>query len=309
MKEQLDLVKILKDCPKGMELDCTMYDNVTLKSVSLDINNSYPICIETKHGFNTKLTKYGQNICINDAKCVIFPKGKTTWEGFVPSINLKNGDVVVDDSDAIFIYKQIHTHYEEPYADFYCGLSSQLRSFIIKTGEAQHCGKIDSIRPATEEEKRELFNAIKAKGYRWNPETKTLEKLIVPKFKVGDTIRSKNGLQIYKISNVTSEYYTIRTQGCTGLISVKDQDDWILIPNKFDPKTLKPFDKVLVRDIGCSTRWHIQFFETMYEDKKKYPFVCLGGKIHSYCIPYNDDTKHLVNKMDEAPEFYRYWEN
>ena len=126
---------------------------------------------------------------------------------------------------------------------------------------------------------------------------------------MGDTIRSKNGLQIYKISNVTSEYYTIRTQGCTGLIPVKDQDNWILIPNKFDPKTLKPFDKVLVRDIGCSTRWHIQFFETMYENKKKYPFVCLGGKIHSYCIPYNDDTKHLVNKMDEAPEFYRYWEN
>ena len=62
MKEQLDLVKILKDCPKGMELDCTMYDNVTLKFVSDDTDCDYPIYIETKCGFDTKLTKYGQNI-------------------------------------------------------------------------------------------------------------------------------------------------------------------------------------------------------------------------------------------------------
>lgn len=103
MKEQLDLVKILKDCPEGMELDCTMYDNVTLKSVSLDINNGYPICIKTKHGFSTKLTKYGQNICINDAKCVIFPKGKKIWEGFQrPFVD---GDIVFY-NNTIAIFKE-----------------------------------------------------------------------------------------------------------------------------------------------------------------------------------------------------------
>ena len=26
-------------------------------------------------------------------------------------------------------------------------------------------------------------------------------------------------------------------------------------------------------------------------------------------IPYNDETKHLVGTTDEAPEFYRYWED
>ena len=304
MTEQLDLVKILKDCPEGMELDCTMYDNVTLKSVSLDINNGYPICIETKHGFNTKLTKYGQNICIDDAKCVIFPKGKTTWKGFQrPFVD---GDIVINKNNIgtwIGIY-----HKDDRLNETFSSYCYIRRDGIFCANSDNNHGYYET-RLATKEEKEKFFQVIKDHGYKWDPETKTLEKLIVPKFKVGDTIRSKNGLQIYKISNVTSEYYTIRTQGCTGLIPVKDQDNWILIPNKFDPKTLKPFDKVLVRDIGCSTRWHIQFFETMYENKKKYPFVCLGGKIHSYCIPYNDDTKHLVNKMDEAPEFYRYWEN
>ena len=30
---------------------------------------------------------------------------------------------------------------------------------------------------------------------------------------------------------------------------------------------------------------------------------------YKYYIPYNDDTKHLVGTTDEAPEFYRYWED
>lgn len=62
----------------------------------------------------------------------------------------------------------------------------------------------------------------------------TLEKTIVPKFKVGDTIRSKNGLQAYKITGVTSEYYSAKIQGndYVGVLPVKDQDDWMLVPNK-----------------------------------------------------------------------------
>ena len=29
----------------------------------------------------------------------------------------------------------------------------------------------------------------------------------------------------------------------------------------------------------------------------------------AYCIPFNDDTKHLLDTNEEAPEFYRYWED
>lgn len=62
----------------------------------------------------------------------------------------------------------------------------------------------------------------------------TLEKSIKPKFKVGDIITTKNGLQTYKITGVTSEYYSSKTQGndCVGVLPVKDQDDWMLVPNK-----------------------------------------------------------------------------
>lgn len=76
--------------------------------------------------------------------------------------------------------------------------------------------------------------------------------------------------------------------------------------NKFDPKTLKPFDKVLVR-INNTDNWRCDFFSYIKEnDIYKYITIKSGYK---YCIPYNNDTKHLVGTTDEAPEYYRYWED
>lgn len=76
---------------------------------------------------------------------------------------------------------------------------------------------------------------------------------------------------------------------------------------KFDPKTLQPFDKVLVQ-CNKSESWKVQLFSHIIEDEKLYPYVCVAYN-YEYCIPYNDDTKHLVGTTDKAPEFYRYWED
>ena len=73
----------------------------------------------------------------------------------------------------------------------------------------------------------------------------------------------------------------------------------------FNPNTLKPFDKVLARD-NKSDIWVCNFFSHIAEDST-YPYVCIDFSFKK-CIPYNDDTKHLVGTSDEAPEYYRYWE-
>ena len=39
-----------------------------------------------------------------------------------------------------------------------------------------------------------------------------------------------------------------------------------------------------------------------------YKYIGLMNTSWVYCIPYNDETKHLVGTTDEAPGFYRYWE-
>lgn len=96
------------------------------------------------------------------------------------------------------------------------------------------------------------------------------------------------------------------------LFPSEEQRDWSKFTapwykkEKFDPKTLKAFDKVLARD-GYGS-WMNDFFS--YIDVAD--GVCSYFCIYSYyeqCIPYNEDTKHLLGTTDEAPEYYRYWED
>lgn len=75
---------------------------------------------------------------------------------------------------------------------------------------------------------------------------------------------------------------------------------------KFDPKTLKPFDKVVVRDIIRG--WKCGLFSHIKDSMTEYKYSCIGSD-YVYCIPYNDETKHLVGTNEDAPEYYRYWED
>ena len=97
------------------------------------------------------------------------------------------------------------------------------------------------------------------------------------------------------------------------LFPSKDQRDWnkFTAPwyqnekkEKFDPRTLKPFDRVLVRD--KYTNWSCDFFSHIEDANFQYHVITGGYKL---CIPYNDDTKHIVGTKDEALEFYKYWED
>ena len=93
------------------------------------------------------------------------------------------------------------------------------------------------------------------------------------------------------------------------LFPSKEQRDWSKFkPSKpkFNPNTLQPFDKVLARndmeDLSC------MFFSHIIKDEETYPYAC-GYDWFTQCIPYNDDTKHILGTNKEAPEFYRYWED
>lgn len=74
---------------------------------------------------------------------------------------------------------------------------------------------------------------------------------------------------------------------------------------RFNPKTLKPFDKVLVNHDDI---WKVDFFSHICQYEPNGWCQCIGDSYY-ICIPYNDETKHLVGTKDEAPEFYKYWED
>ena len=97
---------------------------------------------------------------------------------------------------------------------------------------------------------------------------------------------------------------------CT-LFPSKEQRDWSKFTapwykkDRFDPKTLKPFDKVLVYD--TDGKWRCNLFSHIRDNSNMFPYATIGVN-YSHCIPYNDETKHLVGTTKEAPEYYRYWE-
>ena len=61
----------------------------------------------------------------------------------------------------------------------------------------------------------------------------------------------------------------------------------------------QPFDKVLVRD--NDKKWCTDFFSHFDSEEKYQPFICVGGMADE-CIPYNEQTKHLLGTTDNWEE-------
>lgn len=305
MEQKINIAELLKDCPTGMELGCTMYDNVVLDTIS--DGSIYPIKIKTPEHF-IFLTKNG---CYSDnkfSKCVIFPKGKTTWEGFVPPCKFKDGDVLfVDCSDGedktyqyIFILNKIE-FYGKWYS--YCHLNG-VGDFHLTTMYLTD----DEFHPrfATEEEKAKLFDAIKANGYKWNAENKTLEKLSEPKFKVGDRIKHKTYIsQGAVVTEIKDTHYILDDESA---LPFTFQDEYDLVPNKFDITTLVPFEsRVLVRH-NKDNKWCGSFFSHIDGDFHShcYKYVTIAGKSYPMCIPY-EKNEHLLGTTDDCDEYFKTW--
>lgn len=91
---KINVAKLLKDCPRGMDLDCTIWGwNIEFDHINIK-DEDYPIVCHDKWSdgkYNIRtFTKYGY-YSISDSECVIFPKGKSTWKGFQRPFNLKDG--------------------------------------------------------------------------------------------------------------------------------------------------------------------------------------------------------------------------
>lgn len=211
MKNKINIAELLKDCPSGMELYCTMWDNLYFDRVENDLIH----CYYELDGYRntTMFCKDGCYTAHKLSKCVIFPKGKTTWEGFHRPF--KDGDIVVDTLGGIHIMQNPTTSY--CYFD---------RLGILDKTKTT-CVRVERL--ATEVEKKKLFDAIKANGYKWNSDTKSLEKLIDPKFKVGDTIINKTDKWL---ANRTIKSYVEGIGYFTTIndwVRINEQDNWELV--------------------------------------------------------------------------------
>lgn len=292
MDNKINIAELLKDCPKGMELDCTMYEDVCFDYVD-ELNIIHCYIQHEAHKTSITFNQHGTPNSDIKSKCVIFPKNKTTWEGFQRPF--KDGDIAISESGDIHLLKTSSSSY--------CAYRDSWE--ILPKFDSTITTNVTIVRLATEEEKEKLFDAIKEHGYKWNEETKTLEKLL--KFKVGNRIKyingkNKDGVEQGVILSLTNDTYDVAVTNDMGIfIPISEQDDWELVPNKFDINTLKVFDKVLVRDSN-EGMWIASIFSHTWENK----YFCVGIW-YNQCIPY-EENKHLLGTTDDCDEYYKTWE-
>jgi hypothetical protein len=83
-----------------------------------------------------------------------------------------------------------------------------------------------------------------------------------------------------------------------------NQNDYELVPNKFDITTLKPFDRVLARDTN-KAKWLITFFSHC-NNLETYKYSCINGAGYAQCIPYKGN-EHLLGTTNDCDDYFKNW--
>lgn len=295
MNESINLREILKDTLKGTLLYSPLTGEVEFDQINL--LDKLPIHVRDKKGHKYNFTQQGTYFP-SIGECLLFPsKDQRDWSKYQRPF--KDGDILTTKLGSIFIYH--YSKLEEMSSKSICCAHIAINptdKTILNNDEFSTYMSMCSF--ATEEEKQKLFQVIKDNGYCWDEETNTLKQLT--KFKVGDRIRAKDNGICCTLENYSEGISAYRTD--IGLsLTYKDLEQWEFASNKFDISTLKPFDKVLVRN-SSSMKWTTAWFS--YYDNPTHKFAA-DSRYYEQCIPYNFETKHLVGTTLEESEFYKNW--
>lgn len=321
METEINIVKILKDKPQGTKLYSSACGKCNLKEVD---DKSFKISFyNSKFGFMNGgegyLDKNGK--LYDDGECVVFPsKEMRDWRKFA----WKKGDVLVNkDGD-------VHIIFERFVDDTYCSFvgkyylwkeNNDTEQFYEKerllTSDFQKAGK-DAVQTYISTIEERL-------GGKLNRETFEVEKP-QPEFKDGDIVVYGKSVAIcQKIYKHTLSFY-VSLDEMFGLLfddEVESSEEYrfateeekqqlfnALLAKKgktwdvekkmivdLKPKCeFKPFDKVLGRNEKDDV-WEAELF-SHYREESQYPFRCIGFS-RKYCIPYNEETAHLLGTADD----------
>lgn len=303
--EKINLVELLKDCPKGTKL----YSPLCGECEFDHIEYMGKIVCQTKKDTTIWFLPTGVYFeGYSGAECVLFPsKENRDWSKFQRPF--KDGDILIGGLEGVdnnpFIFKRINGFGN---AQCYCAITG-FEGFILN---CDNWTPIKGCRLATEEEKEKLFDVIKANGYKWNPETKTLEKVIKPKFNIGDKVKKNRDTRLITIKDIKDNYYIITIpdyfDNCyvTDKLLFSNQNNYELVPNKFDIANLKPFEsKVLVRN-NDSNSWCPAIFGCKISTNTVYKYTTMTDRCYAQCIPY-EGNEHLLGTTDDCDEYYKSW--
>ena len=316
METKINIAKILRNKPHGVKLYSPIFGDCTYCYVREDTNE---IFVKKHNGLIDYFNSEGLYFALGEV--MLFPsKEMRVWDKFA----WKKGDALSCGVDNLCIFeKWANKEYTEFYAKFvtpnYSGNTFKTEKWSKETNEAVI--------------KQYISNIEEFKGGKLNLTTLEIEKT-QPEFKDGDVLFVKCNdsafIEIFEYSknngdlcdhaslDITNQIldisgkYIIRKDEITELRLATEEEKkqlfsalankgkaWdsekkkvVNLKPKFDE--LKPFDKVVVR---CSEadRWSIDFFSYKVHNG----YICTGDAWFGYCLPYNDETAHLLGTTDD----------
>ena len=310
MEQKLNIAEILKNKALGTKLWSSLFGDVYFDSASANLVTVSHHKALAKFWSNAKLYDY------DEAEPTLFPsKEMRDWSKFA----WKRSDVLVSMEGSKILFDKWAN---EDYTKF---LGK------IKVLGNSHCYDTANYRLASKEEALEFIKSVEEiNNGKLNLETLRIEKA-QPKFKDGDilscdedTYTKHTTLILYKNGCVVESLVSLIRHN--DLVESREPINEVLLsrlyPAREDEKkelfdalakegkrwdsekkqivdlklkwTPKPFDKVIVR---CSKadKWSIDFFSY----KVSNGYICTGDAWFGYCLPYNDETAHLLGTTDD----------
>ena len=229
----IDLVEILKDCPIGMELDSPVLVGKKKFNGFKKWDKDYPIEVQVDSDVYF-LTRYGQLYDTPTCGCMIYPKGEDTWKDYLTN-SFKDGEIVVTDLGNIAIVSdEIAVGCYKTYCVLYTSNNT-----VYMTGDS-----VNAKRLATYDERGLLFHTLVENGYRWNAETKSVEKSVFNKenevIDLYNVVSKEKAVEVCKEHGMTVKEAVINNLDIMidGLTSIKEivsndkateNEDWVAV--------------------------------------------------------------------------------
>lgn len=319
METKINVAEILKDKPQGTKLYADAFGELEYCGISNDKDPR--IFVEAKectsYSFynNGKYNKYGEPI--------LFPsKRMRDWSKFA----WKKGDVLVNSRGLKILFDRWAN---DNYTSFYAKTINLVEDGFLDTN-------LHTL--ASEEEAKSFIKCIEERfGGKLNLQTLEIQKA-QPEFKDGDIVHDVHGYNTYIIKEFSNKHIKIYA-GLTkqygallhkiGISEIfhlrlateeekqqlfsalaKEGKAWDAEKKQIvdlKPKCeFKPMDLCLMKYIGrynnrgwelCQYAYTEHRVSSSGEQRDFYHSV--GGEIYAECIPYNEDTKHLLGTRDK----------
>ena len=336
MEEKINVAAILKDKPQGTKLYDLLYNiDVELDTISTTDTETVAWCTNETDNNTTCHRGYSEFGTVrgglNGLQILLPSKLMRNWSKFA----WKKGDILAsNDGETMVIFDK---WYDDTYTNFYCRhyFNCEDKNNPVYYSEFL-CSTVKYSFKDNQYANHDYLKAIEEKlGGKLNRETLEVEKA-QPEFKDGDILSNpstalpKNHIFIFSKFDKHKDFEHHVALTASGVITIptshgiwcrkdsgvkyateeekqqlfsaleKEGKAWDAEKKQIvDLKTkceFKPFDKVLGRNEKGDV-WEAELF-SHYREESKYPFRCIGFS-RKYCIPYNEDTAHLLGTTDD----------